>query len=135
MSEEDNQRVFDKIADSITLIMFNIPRSNKSEKIPSGYVPMDKLEYVLKELGFVYIAVNKLDKIQKKIQSLPNRDGSYGENYVSIPDLVEVLKKKVVKYTDRQKLDSVVNFFDPGNTGTIGAEELEGMLNTFGKTE
>ena len=32
-------------------------------------------------------------------------------------------------------MDAVVQFFDPGNTGTIGSEELEGMLNTFGKTE
>ena len=41
MADEDNQRIFDKIADSITLLMFNIPRDNKAEVIPNGYVPLE----------------------------------------------------------------------------------------------
>ena len=43
-----------KFRESIQLIMFGM--SSKTEKIPIGYIPVDKLELVLNELGFGYLA-------------------------------------------------------------------------------
>ena len=115
--------------------MFNCPRENKSEVIPNGYVPIESLKYVLTELGFLYLALNKRDKIVRKITELPKKDESKGEKYVSIKDLVTVLDKYIKKYTNREKLIEVIKFFDPANTGQINPTELEGMLASFGRTE
>jgi hypothetical protein len=97
----DDQRILDKIGDSITLVMFGCPKESRSEVIPNGYVPMEKLKYVLTELGFIYLATIKRDKIVKKITDLPKRDAAHGDKYVSIKDLVTVLEKYIKKYTDR----------------------------------
>ena len=113
----DDERIIAKLGDSITLIMFNIPRESKTEVIPNGFVPMDKLKFVLQDLGFTYLAINKRDKIVKKINELEKRDSSQGEKYVSNKDLVTVLSKYIIKYTDRQKLIDVIKFFDPSGSG------------------
>lgn len=131
----DDQRIIDKLGDSITLVMFGCPKESKSEVIPNGYVPMEQLKYVLTELGFAYLAMNKRDKIIKKISELPKKDATHGDKYVSIKDLVTVLEKYIKKYTNREKLVEVIKFFDPANTGQINPTELEGMLASFGKTE
>jgi Ca2+-binding EF-hand superfamily protein len=131
----DDQRIIDKLADSITLLMFNCPRENKSDVIPNGYVPIDQLKFVLLELGFNYLALNKRDKIIKKIGVLPKRDLAKGDQFISVLDLVAILGKYIKKYTDRQKLIDVIKFFDPAGTGEISPVELEGMLESFGKTE
>jgi hypothetical protein len=39
--------------------MFGIPKSNRKEKIPNGYIPDDKIAYVLKDIGFEYLVVLK----------------------------------------------------------------------------
>ena len=42
------------------LIMFNIPKQSRSEKIPNGFIPEKKLQYVLTELGLNYLADQKM---------------------------------------------------------------------------
>ena len=59
---EASKRIKAKMKESVQLIMFGIPKTTRSEKIPNNYIPVNKLDYVLKELGFAYIAVNKQNK-------------------------------------------------------------------------
>ena len=39
------------------------------------------------------------------------------------------------KYTDKDKLNEAINFFDADGDGQINAAELESMLQSFSKTE
>ena len=56
--------------------MLGCPKK-KGEIIPPDYVPLDdRLEWVLIELGLVYIAKNKLVNLEKKIGEKSDRDVS-----------------------------------------------------------
>ena len=45
------------IRECIMLSMFNCPKNNRREIIPAGYVPIDKVDHVLRELGFEYLVL------------------------------------------------------------------------------
>ena len=79
--------------------MLGCPKK-KGEIIPPDYVPLDdRLEWVLIELGLAYIAKNKLVNLGKKIEEKTDRDTSQGKNHIHIDDLLNILEKKIIKYT------------------------------------
>ena len=63
------------------------------------------------------------------------RDKSQGAQFVSIFDFVTFIKKYIIEYSNKGKLEDSVNFFDMDNDGKINPKELESMLNAFGQTE
>ena len=81
--------------------MYFCPRDNNKKTWPKRYVPADKIEYVLKEIGFTYIAVNKRHKIQSNLIELSDRDRSKGNDYVSFDDIKRFLEKYIIKYTQK----------------------------------
>ena len=116
---EAADRITAKMKESVQLIMFGIPKASRSEVIPPDYIPVGKLEYVLKELGFTYLAVNKQTKIQKNLVEKADRDLSKGQNFVHVDDFIKFLDKYIHKYTDTAKLVDAVKFFDMDNDGQL----------------
>ena len=49
------EKMLNHTRENIMLSMFNCPKTNRREVIPPGYVPIDKVDYVLLELGFDYL--------------------------------------------------------------------------------
>ena len=49
------------------LIMFAIPKKSKSEKIPAGIIPADRMKFVLTELGFTFLATIEYDDVEKEL--------------------------------------------------------------------
>ena len=124
-----------KLRESIMLTMFGFPKSNRKEVIPNGYIPEDKINYVLKDIGFDYLVTLKQKKIKEKLIENPDRDKTHGDRYVSIEDLLKFLNKYIHKYSDKRVLEDAVNYFDMDKDGQIRPDELKSLLNTFAATE
>ena len=108
--------------------MFGCPKKDRSEVIPPGYVPVDRINYVLKEIGFDYLAINKQSKIKEKLVDKEGRDTSKGAHMVSIDDLLAFLDKYIHKYADKSNLAKAVGYFDMDGDGQIQPGEFESML-------
>ena len=67
MANPSEKQLKDKLNESIMLIMFAIPKKSKSEKIPPGIIPADRIKYVLTELGFTFLATIEYDEIEKDL--------------------------------------------------------------------
>ena len=109
------------------LIMFNIPKKSKSEVIPAGYIPANRIPFVLTELGFNFLATIKYQQVEQDLIK--------SSDMISIKDMVQYLSKYITKYTSHENLTNAINFFDMDSDGKIQPEELESMLNTFSKNE
>ncbi len=81
--------------------MYFCPREKNVRSYPKRYVPADKIEFVLKEIGFTYIATNKRHKIRSNLIELDNRDRSKGNDFVSFDDIKRFLEKYIHKYTNK----------------------------------
>ena len=99
--------------------MYFCPRDKDKKSYPKRYVPVDKIEFVLKEIGFTYIAVNKRHKIRQNLIELDNRDRSKGNDYVCFDDIKRFLEKYIHKYTNKKKVMEAVSFFDTDNDQVI----------------
>ena len=86
--------------ESIMMAMFNCPKRNRKEIIPNGFVPKDKLPYVLDEIGFSFINHKKQKQLKERLLDNPNRNTSAGHEYIDIKDILSFLEKYIKKYAD-----------------------------------
>mmetsp|Transcript_13576 Transcript_13576/g.23105 ORF Transcript_13576/g.23105 Transcript_13576/m.23105 type:complete len:119 (+) Transcript_13576:16-372(+) len=110
-------KLIEKLDESIELLMFNFPKKSKQEKIPQGYIPVDRLNYVLEELGFSFLCTVEQQELHKSLIGREDRDLSMGENMLHKKDLVNFLAKYIIEYTDIEKIKEAVNFFDMDSDG------------------
>ena len=94
-------RLLDKFEEAAMLVVFNIPRPSKQMKIPDGYFPTESVDYIIKELGFHFLAVNEDQKIKDGLVNRAGRDTSKGKEFMSIKDLIRFLEPYIIEYTDK----------------------------------
>ena len=116
-----------QLNEAVMLIMFNIPKKSKTEKIPAGFIPANRISYVLTELGFNFLATIKYLKVETEL--IKNNE------MISIKEFLEYLNKYITKYTSKENLTNAINYFDMDGDGKIQPEELDSMLTTFSKNE
>ena len=109
--------------------------SSKTDKIPIGYIPADKLGLVLTDLGFGYLATIEFQEVKDQLLDSQSRDTSHGPNMVSVEDLLKFLSPHIDRYTNKQELVEAVNYFDTDKDGQLQPDELESMLLTFNTEE
>ena len=63
--------------------MFGFPKKSKSEVIPSGYIPTDRIRYLLNQLGFNFLTTVEETELIKKLIDKEDRDLSKGKEYIN----------------------------------------------------
>ena len=76
MAQQQNQALIQHLRESIMLAMFNCPKNDRNEKIPAGFVPVDRLEYLLNEVGMEFLYKNKTVKLKENLIQKPDRNTS-----------------------------------------------------------
>jgi hypothetical protein len=97
--------------------MFNFRKKSKSEKIPPGFVPADRVRLLLNELGFCFLPSVEDSDLQKNLIDKEGRDQTHGPGYIAKKDILDYLAPIIHQYTSKARIQEAVRFFDATGSG------------------
>ena len=62
-----NEKLMEHFSNCLTLLMLDFQKSSPDEKIPAGYIPVERIDDVLRNLGFDYIVDLEKQKLNTEL--------------------------------------------------------------------